>query len=269
MKKTLVIALLLIFVIVPNIKGIKESQNPKNYTLVFDVLDYDSTLMKSVKYFFNKVLKKGDSLFLLSPKKLYNLSKYSVNGISDKIIDGAIKVLKRDIETGGILWRETTNKRTLRDIKNTYEQKVLNCSKIFKNIEGENHLVMIYQIRYTVDTGDSISEAYKSMPLKVGEQYKMKFDSDKVLSALKDNKIKFHFLYLNTKQKIGTPNRDATISTTIRPFLPDSSAIGSNSIKTNNSSDVYKIYLNIAKKSNGINLTSKKPISFFKKLKIL
>ncbi len=269
MKKTLVLILLLIFVIVPNLKGIKQNHNPKNYILIFDILDYDSTFRNSVKYFFTKVLKKGDSIYLVSPKKLYNLSKYSVSGISNKIIDGTIKVLKRDIEAGGVLWRETTNKRILRDIKNTYEEKILNSAKIFKNLEGDNHLVMIYQIRYTTDTGDSISNTYNSMPLNVGKQYKMKFDSDKVITVLNENKIKFHFLYLNVGQMIGTSARDATISTPSRTFITPSTAIGINTIKTNNSSDVYKVYLNIAKKSNGLSLTTKKPISFFEKLKEL
>ena len=286
MKKNLVLALLLIFIIVPSLKGIKQTHNPKNYILVVDVLDYDSTFKNSLKYFFKKVLKKGDSFFLVTPKKLYNLSKYSVNGLSNKIIDGTIRVLKRDIESGGILWRETTNKRTIRDIKNTYEQKILNCSKIFKNIEGDNNLVMIYQVRYSIDNTDSVSSSYKSMALKVGDQYKMKFDSDKVTAALNEKKIKFHFLYLNFKDKINRNSGDASTrrsagstSTSnsmdqIKGGNDNSSTTYNNTkssvgIKTNNSSDVYKVYLNIAKKSNGVNLTSKKPISFFKKLKKL
>ncbi len=238
--KRIFVSILLTLMFLLNMSGDVKTQESKNYVLVVDVLNYNSNFRKAVKFFFSDVLKKGDNLFLLTPKRLYNLSKYSVVGLSEKITDKTISVLKKDIEAGAYLWKRTTNKRSLKDIKDLYQQKILNCSKIFTKLKGENHLIMMYQIRYAYDY-DGTQQKY-SIAIKVGDQYEMSFDKEKVLNSLKENKTKFHFLYYDLKK--GNPN-----------------AV--------NSADVFSNYSKLAKESDGIKLTSKKPISFFKKLKKL
>ena len=279
-RKTIPVIFIILMIVSSLVSGENKNTGPDKYYLYMDVLDYDSHLKKAIAYFFDRVLKKGDYLYLQTPNQLYDLSKYTVKGLPSEVRKRTLKVVKKDIESGSVLWRQVDNKRTLRDIKNTYEAKLLNAAKILGQTAGNNHLIMLYQIRYTYDHSESKSRNYNSMPIKVGEQYQMTFDSGKVLNACKANGIKFHFLYLNIDERpISNPQGDdknraianATYSTSnttsVDRIMSNTNAEGLGTIRTNNSSDVYKYYLELAKHSGGIHLTSKKAIAFFKKFR--
>ncbi len=239
MKKALISSLMILVFIVPALKGYAGQQNPapKAYLLVLETMDYNSTLRKGIQYFFSDVLKKGDSLLLWTSQRLYNLSKYSVAGMNKQVIDKTIAVIKKDTELNKQIWNRDRNKRALKDIKDTYEKKILKCTEILKNFKGKKNIVMMYQIRYGYDYSESFTKY--SQPVKVGDQYKMTFNEAPVIEALKSSGANFHFLYLDFKK--GRPN-------------------------ANNSYDVEKVYKNLAKESNGFYLTTKKPLTFFKKM---
>ena len=291
MKKTFIASILILLILIPLFSSGGKDRSQKKYLLVFDVIDYNTDLKKAINYFFKSVLSKGDHLYLLTPKQLYNLSKYAEAGVKKDLVKKTLNVLKKDIETGATLWKNIDNKRTLRDIKNTYEEKILNCTKILGQSERENHLVMIYQIRYSTNLSESKSLNYNSMNLKVGEQYEMTFDSHKVIQALQSVDSKFHFLYLDikpsrrrtgdTRRALGSATLNNQNSTELTRMMANTSSssgkqiddttvdqsistTGLGKVKTNDSADVHKIYKNLSKELKGLYQTSKKPISFFK-----
>ena len=68
MRKTILIAI--IFVIVTACLFARETQKiNRNYILVFDVIEYSAQVKEAVTHFFDKLLRPGDQLIVVTPGK--------------------------------------------------------------------------------------------------------------------------------------------------------------------------------------------------------
>jgi hypothetical protein len=82
----------------------------RSYTLLFQAVDWDPSLVEAIEYLFGSVLKAGDSMTLVTPVKPYYLQKDAVALKSRaELTKGMKDVLRKDILRGGGEYRDLIN----------------------------------------------------------------------------------------------------------------------------------------------------------------
>lgn len=106
MKKIFLLGFLMLYLLtftvisadVPSMDNESAGGNNCNYIFIIHAKDYNSKLGDTVEYIFNKMLKPGDQLSIISPKKPYSYSKKTrETQTKEKLIELTKNVLKRDI----------------------------------------------------------------------------------------------------------------------------------------------------------------------------
>ncbi len=78
----------------------------RNYFLLFQIIDYNPKLEKSIQYFFTNVLLPQDTLTLMTPQKNYFLSSEALSKKKkENIAKEMLKILKKDTKTGSSAYR--------------------------------------------------------------------------------------------------------------------------------------------------------------------
>ncbi len=78
----------------------------RNYFLLFQIIDYNPKLAKSIEYFFIHVLLPHDTLTLMTPQKNYHLSSEALQKKKkEDIAKEMLKILKKDTKTGSSAYR--------------------------------------------------------------------------------------------------------------------------------------------------------------------
>ena len=78
----------------------------RNYYLLFQIIDYNPKLEKSIEYFFTNVLLPQDTLTLMTPQKNYYLSSEALSKKKkEDIAKEMLKILKKDTKTGSAAYR--------------------------------------------------------------------------------------------------------------------------------------------------------------------
>jgi VWFA-related protein len=82
----------------------------KNYYLLFQIIDYNPRVEKSIEYFFTSVLLPQDTVTLMTPQKNYYLSQEALSKKSKSdIAKELLKILKKDTKTGSSAYRSQMN----------------------------------------------------------------------------------------------------------------------------------------------------------------
>jgi VWFA-related protein len=81
-------------------------QTSRNYSLLFQIIEYNPKLEQAIKYFFNSVLLPGDTLSLQTPNKSYFLSSEALSRKKkDDIAKEMLKILRKDVKIGSSAYR--------------------------------------------------------------------------------------------------------------------------------------------------------------------
>jgi VWFA-related protein len=81
-------------------------QTKRNYFLIFQIIEYNPKLEKSIDHFFKNVLLPQDSLTLMTPQKNYHLSSEALSRKKkEDIAKEMLKILKKDTKTGSSAYR--------------------------------------------------------------------------------------------------------------------------------------------------------------------
>ena len=81
-------------------------QTSRNYSLLFQITEYNPRLEEAIKYFFNSVLLPGDTLTLQTPNKSYFLSSEALSRKSkEDIAKEMLKLLRKDVKIGSSAYR--------------------------------------------------------------------------------------------------------------------------------------------------------------------
>lgn len=253
-------------------------RQPRNYMLVFDVRDYSGQIKHAVSYFFDNVFKQGDQLILVTPKKLVGFSRRRLKANAKTLTRYVLDLLKTDIATGASMYRQVIKQMTksvndmlraghsiaytwrqeseiyqrqrdlLDNMREEYCERLVNYSRHFRGIPGENHMVLVYQqqIRPVPDAPDLPNHRDFQKIFFADNPISSSFDFQKVQVAFRYAKIRFHFMYLRTKQ----------------PTLQEIKFV-------ENSSDIYSIFSKITKSTDGLKLTGNNPRFLFKNIERL
>jgi len=159
----------------------QEVAPPRNFVLLFDVLNYNRDVGDALTFFYTQVLAPADQLIIYTPARAYGFSKATLaqpkRELSEamkeklrgdtaacstnfKIIFNDMRNLVRDLEGGqtsgsdsmaGVknslnMYRQNMeNLRGLRKVNETLLGQILN---MFKTQQGRNHMVMLYEAEF-------------------------------------------------------------------------------------------------------------------------
>jgi hypothetical protein len=255
----------------------------RNFMLVFDVKEYSTPVKEAVTYFINSVLEEGDRLIIVSPKRVLGFSPDKLKVPKEQLIRHILEILKTDIASGGVLYRNTLkemtadvraigvwwsnpvdtvmesykqHRQTLLALRGNLEERLMTFNKIFRRFKRDNrdnHLLMIFQreLRPVPDKNSieylhrGISGAgFRAMEIFLAEENQTKLDLPVLEHAFKYAKVRIHFLYLHGSEK------------------PHSRGIEF----IDNSRDIYTGLVKLAKATDGIILSSPTPSRFLKKV---
>jgi VWFA-related protein len=89
---------------------VSPSRLERSYTLLFQAVDWDPSLIEAIDYLFGSVLKPGDSMTLVTPTKPYHLQSDALASKSKAALSkGMQDVLRKDILRGGGEFRDLIN----------------------------------------------------------------------------------------------------------------------------------------------------------------
>ncbi|MCX6575240.1 MAG: hypothetical protein NTV82_02475 [Candidatus Aminicenantes bacterium] len=263
--------------------GPQAGSMPRNFVLIFDILNYTREMGDAVTYIFNQVLGPNDQLIIYTPARAYGFSKNTLNKPKGELIatmkeklrgDSAacssnysiilneMKGLARNIEGGqttgadaqaGIknsltLYRqEMENLRTLRQVNEPLLMKIVD---MFKTQQGQNHLVMLYEAEFRPIPNRETLSRLRAMP-EIAFIVAELFASDDQKSPLDAGK--FIDIFGEGKVTLHFLYIKPRDKSTVQDFKE-------------HSADMYDVFTKIAKATGGIVETTASPEAALKSL---
>lgn len=246
---------------------LKSNPGGNNYLLAFNVVDYTPQIKETITVFFEKVITKNDQIVLITPQRAVLIAKEKLSLPKAQLLESIVNVVKGDINKGAAVYRSIFqemkndansvygsrsggaissilanyggNRKNLQELRSNYQKRLLSYINLFRRVDGKNHMLMVLQKKYRPVPERNTLNALRRSPSgpKVIEvfdsNYKKDINLDRLKAALKYCKIKFHFLYLQTK-KIRGRRID---------YVEDSG-------------DLYEVYTKLTKATDGIKSTS-------------
>lgn len=280
MRKIILTVIILIITI-----GLYAQENQKiqrNYMLVFDVKEYSAQMKDALTSFFKEVLQPGDQLIVVTPSRFIGFTAQKLMTMKTQLIPTILDQLKGDVSMASVKYRTTMeemqrivqalsgvgtstglsakealitygqNRRSLQELRQGLEAKLLSYIDVFRRVQGENHLLMFFEQEFRPVPDDktmgnlraSASIAFDAAEVFMEEQYKSGLDLQKLIAGFKYAKVRFHFLYLQGKSAKTRRGVDYI----------------------ENSGDVYEIFTKLAQATGGIKTTSAKTSTFVKQV---
>jgi len=261
----------------------QEGSLPRNFVLLFDILNYTREMGDAVTYFYNQVLAPNDQLIIYTPARAYGFSKNTLAKPRGELIATMKEKLRGDTaacstsykiifnemknQVGALEGGQTTSADALAGVKNSltmYRQDMENLRTLrqvnepllmkivdmFKTHQGKNHMVMLYEAEFRpIPSKDTLSRlrAIPEIAFIVAEL----FSSDDQNSPLDAEKFidifgegKVTLHFLYIKPK------DKSL---VQDFKE-------------HSADMYDVFTKIAKATGGIVETTAKPEAALKSL---
>ncbi|MCP5050923.1 MAG: hypothetical protein GY940_27405 [bacterium] len=222
----------------------------RNYMLAFETTTYSKQLEDAVNGFLDNIFQPGDQLMVVTPMRMVKVSPKRLAASRPQLTAALFKTLKADIAAYSVQMQGIP-KRDLA-IGGYYEAKITKYADIFRKNRGDNQLMLImgqklHAIRaYGYNTPPQPRDfGYKALAVSPGRKFDIKFDRKKIHSLFRYANIRFHFLYLKA-QKLGNERGYAYRDET---------------------GDIYTEFTKLAKATNGIKVSSIKPVSFVKKVR--
>lgn len=279
-------AIFLLYVILLLTGSLQASgEKTRNYMLVFDMTEYTDQLSDAVKGFFKDVFQKGDQLIIVTPARMVGYSPAKLNVPRKRLTASILEILKTDINKGAAsernllremeravrnisdvnfitdipaneLARYEQMRKNLSAIRGNYREKLLNYSKIFRKVRGDNQLIMFLQPQYRpIPDKETMSWFSSSRNREMDpdavaraflhENYKSNFDLKEITRIFRYASIRFHFLYMKSKK------------IKIRRYIQ----------YLDNFGDLYSDFSKLAKATDGIKLTTARPSLFVRQIR--
>jgi len=173
--------ILLSLILTAQVGGPQEGSMPRNFVLLFDILNYTREMGDAVTFFYNQVLAPNDQLIIYTPARAYGFSKNTLAKPRGELIATMKEKLRGDSaacssnykiifnemknQVGAIEGGQTTgvdaqagiknsltmyrqdmeNLRTLRQVNESLLMKIVD---MFKTQQGKNHMVMLYEAEF-------------------------------------------------------------------------------------------------------------------------
>ena len=191
--------------------------NPsRTFVLMFEIIEYLPKIGEVLDYFFESVIKPGDSLIVATPVKTYNLNSQALERVSHEEIARQLKgKLRADANLGSSDYRsQLRNIRTIEEQDDSVvagldkkyqlldaldrlkqlmyfdENRAVDFANILKNREGQKHVFFFFQ-----KTRMPISKYLDDID-EMGLLHDVSLDSDKLKHAFADSSISCNFLYI-------------------------------------------------------------------------
>jgi hypothetical protein len=169
----------------------QEASPPRNFVLLFDILNYNRDVGDALTYLYTRVLAPDDQLIIYTPARAYGFSKDTLAkpkrelseamkerlrgdtaacGTNYKIIFNDMRNLVSDLEGGGTsgsdalagvknsLTMYRQNMENLRGLRKVNETLLGQIVAIFKSQQAKNHMIMLYEAEFRpIPNKDTIS----------------------------------------------------------------------------------------------------------------
>jgi len=250
--------------VIPNTITAAEGKN-RNFLVIFDIREYTPMLEDSVAVLFNQVMQKGDQLIVATPRRLISYSQKKLDEPKEILLKSLSNLLREDIITASAAYRMTIAemmrnvdnpyersvlknyehlRKKLLALKGNYEEQFIKYANMFRRVEGENHIMMIFQQEFRpIPNKEKMEElrgsviASDAVDAFLSEYQQELYNQKKILIAFRFANIRFHFLYLKEK----SPQKAENIG-----FVE-------------NSTILYEFFSTLSTATGGIKLTSSKP----------
>ncbi len=261
----------------------------RNFVLVFEVNKYSQKIAGTIDYFFEKVIKHGDSLIVMTPMKTYNLSKEALSRLPRGECASQLKSkLKKDTALGSAEYHRLNREiliilsglsrmgfdteqqlerihdmyKRWKDLRYIDQQNLLNFAEYLKQKQGQKHVFVFYQMDVLpqMDPKEmaiitSMSQDKPNLISLVQDLFSffrkdVTFDEEKIQNAFSDSTIASHFIYLTD------PSSYESDVTQMR------SSLGKATV-SEKSSDIYKAFSDLAHATGGVSISSANALDSF------
>lgn len=187
----------------------------RHYVLYLDLKEYLPKVGGALDFFFDQVLRPGDSLFVVTPAKTYRFRSEALDRVPRREISDRLKgKLKTDILAGGARYRNLMKDFyhleeeefpgelmdvkenmlfdlavQMRDLQEVTEDRVMAFAETLKALEGDKHVFLVFQRDVLPD--HPFSEDRQAELLKP-----VNFDVDRIKRHFADASLTVHCLYI-------------------------------------------------------------------------
>jgi VWFA-related protein len=259
-------------------RKIEQPQLTRQSVLFFEMSDYFPEIDKMLDYYFKYVLLSGDSLIVVTPKKIYLMREEALSKkTKDEVKVDLRRIIRRDILMGGGEYRNTIAelRRTLLEarfgnmeeslekfaiclsnlnsLRRVNEKGLLDFAAYLKNLPGQKYIYMFYQKEMipqfnlkTLINNEIENQGNPSTTMKFLEMFELfnrdiSFNVDAVKKAYADSSISVHFIMV-TK----TPAIKNDVEYRVDPFNPGAVEM------VERSEDIYSAFGEVARATGGI-----------------
>ena len=275
------IALFLVLTVQPSAP--QEKRTPRNFVLLFEILNYTREVGDAVTFFYTQALAPEDQLIIYTPARAYGFSKNTLAKPKRELSETMKEKLRGDTaacsanykvildemrnQVGAIEGGQSTSSDGLTGIKNSLamyrqdldnlwtlrkvnEPLLMKIVDIFRTQQGKNHLVMLYEVEFRpIPNKDTLSRL-RSIP-EIAFIVAELFASDDQKAPL-------------DAQKFIDILREAKVSLHFLYVKPkDKSSVQD---YKEHSADMYDVFSKIAKATGGIVETTASPEAALKSL---
>jgi len=275
------IALFLVLTVQPSAP--QEKRTPRNFVLLFEILNYTREVGDAVTFFYTQALAPEDQLIIYTPARAYGFSKNTLAKPKRELSEAMKEKLRGDTaacsanykvildemrnQVGAIEGGQSTSSDGLTGIKNSLamyrqdldnlwtlrkvnEPLLMKIVDIFRTQQGKNHLVMLYEVEFRpIPNKDTLSRL-RSIP-EIAFIVAELFASDDQKAPL-------------DAQKFIDILREAKVSLHFLYVKPkDKSSVQD---YKEHSADMYDVFSKIAKATGGIVETTASPEAALKSL---
>jgi hypothetical protein len=208
----------------------------RRFVLVFEMQEYLPQINQVLDHFFQDVIRPGDSLVVITPRKTYNLTDQAVRKQGgQRCADNLKSILRKEITMSGAEYHSLVQDivRTLTNdpnwnfaymgmqledlyqqwlqLKSLSERNLLRFAEYLKGLNGQKHMFLFYQVEvlpqfkkaaFSFRSGQGKKEHYYWRMYDIFQYYNrdIGFDFSKIERAFSDSSISSHFLYLTNRR---------------------------------------------------------------------
>jgi len=157
----------------PTLESPVQPDISRNFVLVFELNKYTQKIAGTIDYFFEKVIKQGDSLIVMTQMKSYNLSKEALSRLPREECASQLKSkVKKDSALGSAEYHRLNREiltilaglsrmgfdteqqlervhdmyKRWKDLRYMDQQNLLNFAEYLKQKQGQKHVFVFYQM---------------------------------------------------------------------------------------------------------------------------
>ncbi len=242
----------------------------RTFILLFQVTDYLKRIDEALDYFFNTVLRPGDTVKAVTPLKTYNMNKGAIAESPRQDIKNTLKgILRKDIITAGSDYRSFCQQvesiadteglagdlkhsmcmellRKMKELNCIEEERLLEIAGQLKRTAGQKAVFIFYQQEALPIPSFIMSEPESLVQLKKD----VSFDAERIKRAFSDSSIIINFIFLTNKSS----NEDNIRRTAISQVTMQ-----------DNTSEIFKAFTVLARTTGGLTESGANAAYAFKK----